>query len=112
MLKLLWMKGTVEGVSSLKFIGLRHINADIRLISTKSSPEFSSPLAEGDGRAPIFTQQEVGPAEAASDNLNWKGSPAGRLTVFPKRSFHRHKVVPQSGDEQVFEGIGGRWPGR
>jgi hypothetical protein len=56
MLKLLWMEDPVKGVFSLEFIGPCHIDADIRLISTESGPDFSSTLAEGDGRTPIFSQ--------------------------------------------------------
>jgi hypothetical protein len=56
MLKLLCMEDPVKGVFSLEFIGPCHIDADIRLISTESGPNFSSPLAEGDGRTPIFSQ--------------------------------------------------------
>jgi hypothetical protein len=118
------MEDTVKGVISLEFsfefIWPCHINADIRLISTKSSPEVSSAFAEGDGRPQISSQQELGSAKWAADHLKWKGSSVGRLTAFPKRSFHHHKVVPQGGDEVVlvpclirpkpFEGFGGRWP--
>jgi hypothetical protein len=120
MLKLLWMEDPVKGVFSLEFIVPCHINADIRLISTESSPDFSSTLAEGDGRTPIFSQQEMGPAKQAADHLNWESSSVGRLTAFPKRTYHRNKVIPQDGDEMVlvpcpvrstpFEGFGGTWP--
>jgi hypothetical protein len=120
MLNLLWMEDPVKGVFSVEFIGPCHINADIRLISTESSPDFSSTLAEGDGRTPIFSQQEMGPAKRAAYHLNWESISVGRLTAFPKRTFHRHKVIPQGGDESVlvpcpvrptsFEGFGGTWP--
>jgi hypothetical protein len=56
MLKLLCMEDPVKGVFSLEFIGPCHIDADIRLISTESGPNSSSPLSEGDGRTPIFSQ--------------------------------------------------------
>jgi hypothetical protein len=121
MLKLVWMEDSVKGVLSVEFIGPCHINADIRLISTESSPDFSSILAEGDGRAPNFSQQEMGPAKQASDHLNGVSSSVGRLTAFPKRTFHRHKVIPQGGYEAVlvpcpvrptpFVGFGGTWHG-
>jgi len=101
MLKLLWMENPVKGVFSLEFIGPCHINADIRLISAESSPDFSSTLAEGDGRTPIFSQQEMGPAKQAAYHLNWESSSVGGSTVFPKRTFHSHKVIPQGGDEAV-----------
>jgi hypothetical protein len=110
MLNLLWMEDPVKGVFSVEFIGPCHINADIRLISTESSPDFSCTLAEGDGRTPIFSQQEMGPAKRAAYHLNWESISVGRLTVFPKRTFHRHKMIPQGGDEAVLEGFGGTWP--
>jgi hypothetical protein len=49
------MEDPVKGVLSLEFIGPCHVNAYIRLIYTESSPDFSSALAEGDGRTPIFS---------------------------------------------------------
>jgi len=120
MLKLLCMEDPVKGVFSLEFIGPCHIDANIGLISTESGPDFSSALAEGDGRTPIFSQQEMGPSKQAADHLNWESSSVGRLTGLPKRNFHRHKVIPQGGDEAVlvpcpvcsisFEGFGGTWP--
>jgi len=120
MLKLLCMEDPVKGVFSLEFIGPCHIDADIRLISTESSPDFSSTLAEGDGRTPIFSQQEMGLAKQAAGHLNWESSSVGGLTAFPKRTFHSHKVIPQGGDETVlvprpvrptsFEDFGGAWP--
>jgi hypothetical protein len=102
MLNLLCMEDPVKWVFSLEFIGPCHINADIRLISTESSPDFSSTLAEGDGRTPIFSQQEMGPTEQAADHLNWESSFIRGLIAFPRRTFHRHKVIPQGGDEAVF----------
>jgi hypothetical protein len=53
MLKLLCMEDPVKGVCSLEFIGPCHIDADTGLICTESGPEFSSTVAEGDGRPPI-----------------------------------------------------------
>jgi hypothetical protein len=120
MLKLLCMEGPVKGVFSLEFIGPCHIDADLRLISTESGPDFSSTLAERDGRTPIFSQQEMGPPERAADHLNWESSSVGRLKAFPKRTFHRHKMIPQDGDQAVlvpcpvcstsFQGFGPTWP--
>src|SRR5208283_5390503 len=95
MLKLLWMKDPVKGVFSVEFIGPFHINADIRLISAESSPDFSSTLAEGDGRTPIFSQQEAGSAKQAADQLNWGSISVGRLIALPKRTFNCHQVIPQ-----------------
>jgi hypothetical protein len=121
MVKLLWVEDPMKGVFSVKFIGPCYINANIRLISAESGPDFSSTLTEGDGRTPIFSQQEMGPAKQAADHLNWESSSVGRLTAFPKRTFHRHKVIPQGGDEAVlvpcpvrpapFVGFGGTWHG-
>jgi hypothetical protein len=121
MLKLLWMEDPVKGVFFLEFIGPCHINAYIRLISTESSPDFSSTLAEGDGRSPIFSQLEMGPAKQAAYQLNWESRSVGGLTAFPKRTFHSCKVIPQGGDEAVFvpgpvrptpfEGFVGTWHG-
>jgi hypothetical protein len=121
MLKLLWMEDPVKGVFSLEFIGSCHINADIGLIPTESRPDFSASFAEGDGRTPNFSQQEMGPAKQAADHLNGESSSVGRLTAFPKRTFHRHKVIPQGGDEAVLvlcpvkpapiEGFVGTWQG-
>jgi len=121
MLKLLRMEDPMKGVFSLEFISPCHIDTDIRLISAESSPDFSSTLAEGYGRTPIVSQQEMGPAKQASDHLNWESSSVGRWTGFPKRAFHRHKVIPQGGDEAVlvpwaacpasFEGFGATWCG-
>ena len=71
------MEDPVKGVFSLEFIGPCHINAYIKLISTKGSPDFSSTLAEGDGQTPIFSQQEIGPAKRAADHLNWEASSVG-----------------------------------
>jgi hypothetical protein len=121
MLKLFRMEDPVKGVFSLEFIGPCHIDADIRPISTKSSPDFSSTLAEGDGRTPIYSQQEMGPAKQAACHLNRESSSVGGLTAFPKRTFHSHTVIPQGGDKALFvpccvrptsfEGFGGTWHG-
>jgi hypothetical protein len=78
MLKLLCMEDPVKGVFPLEFIGPCHIDADIRLISAESGPDFSSTLAEGDGRTPIVSQQEMGPAKQAADHLNGESRSVGR----------------------------------
>src|SRR5512135_2177838 len=101
MLKLLYMEDAVKGVFSPEFIGPRHIDANLRLISTEGGPDFSSTLAEGDGRTPIFSQQEIGPPERAADHLNWESSFVGGMVVVPGRTFHRRKMIPQDGDETV-----------
>jgi hypothetical protein len=122
MLKLLSMEDPVKGVFSLEFIGPCHIDADIRVISTESSPGSSSTVAEGDGRTLIFSQQEMRPAKQVADHLNWESSFVGRSAASPKRTVHRHsKVIPQEGDKAVlilcpirptpFEGFSGTWHG-
>jgi hypothetical protein len=63
MVKLCWLEDPVQGVSSLKFIGPCHIDADVSPISTKRSPDLCATLAEGDGRTWIFTQQELRSAQ-------------------------------------------------
>jgi hypothetical protein len=93
MFKLLWMEDPVKRVSSLEFIGLCDIDADIGLVPAESSPDSSSTTAEGDGRTPIFSQQKMGPAKQTADHLNLKSSSAGGLTAFPRRPFHRHKMI-------------------
>jgi hypothetical protein len=121
MLKLLWMEDPVKGVFSVEFIGPCHIDANIKFISAESSPDLSSTLAEGDGRTPIFSHQEMRPAKEVAYHLNRESSPIGRLPTSPKRIFHGHKVIPQGGDETVlvpcplrpalFEGALGTWHG-
>jgi hypothetical protein len=101
MFKLFRMEDPVKGVFSLEFIGPCHIDANIKLISAKSGPDFSSTLAEGDGRTPISSHQEMGPPERATDHLNPESSSVGGLTAFPKRAFHSHDVLPQGGDEAL-----------
>jgi hypothetical protein len=88
------MEDPVKGVFSVEFIGPCHIDADIRLISTESNPDFSSTLAEGDGRTTIFSHHEMGPAKQVGYYLSWESSPIGRLIAFPKRTFHSYKVIP------------------
>ncbi|OGW26972.1 MAG: hypothetical protein A2X56_06685 [Nitrospirae bacterium GWC2_57_13] len=96
MVKLLWMEDPVKGVFSLEFIGPCRINADIRPICTESGPDFSSTLAEGDGRTPLFSQQEMGPAEQAADDLNRESGSVGETTVRPGRTFHPRKMLQQN----------------
>jgi len=101
MLKLVNTENPVNGVFSLEFIGSCHIDADLRPISTESGPDFSSTLAEGDGRTLIFSHLEMGLAERTADHLNWESSSGREMTVLPKRTFRRHKMIPQDGDEMV-----------
>jgi len=101
MLQFLVMKDPVQGVFSLEFIGRCHINADIGLIPTKSGPDFPSTLAEGDGRAPIFSQQEMGPAERAVDHVNFENSSIEQMSKFPGGTFHRRNVIQEDGDQMI-----------
>jgi hypothetical protein len=71
------MEDTMKWVFSVEFIGPCRINADIRLISGESGPDFSSTLAEGDGRTPVFSQPEMGPAKQVADHLNGESSSVG-----------------------------------
>jgi hypothetical protein len=101
MVQLRSMEDPVYGVSSLEFICFGHIDADIRLIPTEGGPDFSTTLAEGDGRAPIFSQPEMRPAQLVVDHLDRDSRPVGSLTAFPQRTFlcHKcHQVFPQAGN--------------
>jgi len=121
MLQLLVMKDPVYGVLALEFIGRCHIDANIGLVPTKSGPDFPSTLAEGDGPALIFSQQETGPAEPVADHMNWESSSIGRMPVFPEGTFQRHSVIQQDGDQDIlvscpvrpasFEGFAITWQG-
>jgi hypothetical protein len=95
MLKLLAIEHPVKGVSLLEFIGPRHIDADIGLIPAEGGPDVSSTFTERDGRAPIFSQQEMGPAKWATDHVNGESSSMGGMKAFPARAFHGHQVIPQ-----------------
>ena len=95
MLKLLVNENPVKGVFLLEFIGPRHINADIGLIPADGGPDVSSTFAEGDGRSPIFSQQEMGPAKRAADHVKGESSSVGGMKAFPKRASHRRQVIPQ-----------------
>ena len=73
MLKLQVIEYPVKGVFLLEFIGPRHIDADIGPVPAEGGPEVSSTFTEGDGRAPIFSQQQTGPAKPAAqaERLEW-----------------------------------------
>jgi hypothetical protein len=101
MVQLMSMEDPVHGVFSLEFIGFGHIDANIRLISTEGGPDFSTTLAAGDGRAPIFSQLEKGPAQRVVDHLDRDSRAVGGLIAFPRRTFschHCHQVIPQAGN--------------
>lgn len=99
MVQFLVMKNPVRGVFSLEFIGRCHIDADIGRIPAKSGPNFPSTLAEGDGRAPNFSQQELGPAQRAVGYVHGESSPVAQMLALPKGICHRHKVIQQDGDQ-------------
>jgi hypothetical protein len=118
--KLFRMEDPVNGVATLKFLVPCRVDADFRFISRESGPDFSSTLAEGDGRTPIFSHQETGPAKQAPYHLNRESISVGVLIALPQRTFHSHKMIPQGGDEAVLGffsvrpmslgGFGGTWP--
>jgi len=95
MLKLLVMENPVKGVFLLELIGPRRIDADIGLIPAEGGPDVSSTFTEGDSRAPIFSQQEMGPAKRAADHVKGESSSVGGMKAFPKRAPHRCQVIPQ-----------------
>jgi hypothetical protein len=101
MLKLPVMKDPVQGIFTVEFIGLCHIDADIGRIPANSGPDFSAAFAEGDGRAPTISQEEMGSAERAADHVNWERSPIERMPAFPERTFRRHNVIQQDGNQAI-----------
>lgn len=99
LVKLLCVEDPVHGVAFLEFGASGHIDADIRLVATEGGPDFFARRAEGDGRAPVFSQQEMGPAQRIVDQLNRECDSVGEMGVFPKRAFLRPKVFPEKGGE-------------
>jgi hypothetical protein len=98
MVQLISMEDPVHRVFSLEFIGFGHVDADIRLILAESGPDSSTTLAEGDGRAPLFSPPELGPAQGVVDHPDRDRGAVGGLTVFPQRTFPGHQcrqVIPQ-----------------
>ena len=95
MLKFLVIEHPVKGVLALEFIATRHIDAYIGPVPAEGGPDVSSTFTEGDGRAMIFSQQEMWPAKPAADHANGEIISAGGMKAFPKRAFHRHQVIPQ-----------------
>ena len=67
LVKLLYVEDPVHGVAFLEFGASGHIDADIRLVATEGGPDFFARRAERDGRAPVFSQQEMGPAQRIVD---------------------------------------------
>jgi len=95
MLKLLVIEHPVKGVSLPEFVGPGHIDADIGPIPADGSPDVPSTFTEGDGRAQMFSQKEMGFAKGAADHVKGESPSLGRVKVFPKRAVHRHQVIPQ-----------------
>jgi hypothetical protein len=121
MLKLLVIEHPVKGVSLREFIGPRHIDADIGPVPAEGGPDVSSSFTEGDGRAPLCSQQELGPAKRATDHVNGLSGSAGGMQAFPKRAFQRRQAIPQDRYQAELvrrcicplscEGFGGTWQG-
>ena len=88
-MKLLCVEDPVHGVAFLEFGASGHIDADIRLVATEGGPDLFARRAEGDGPAPVFSQQEVGRAQRIVDYLNRECDSVGKMGAFPKRSFRR-----------------------
>lgn len=101
MFKLCWLENPVQGVFTLKFIGPCHIDADVSPISAQGGPDRSAALAEGDGRAWRFTQQELRSAQQTTYQLYRQSLYGGGLTVLPTRTCRDRKVIPKGGDEAV-----------
>jgi hypothetical protein len=99
LVKLLDVEDPVQGVAFLEFGAAGHIDADIRLVATEGGPDFGARLAEGDGRAPVFSQAETGPAQRTVDYLNRECDSVAKMGAFPKRTFLRPQVFPEDGDE-------------
>jgi len=99
LMKLLYVEDPVHGVPFPEFGASGHIDADIRRVAAEGGPDFFARHAEGDGRAPVFSHQEMGPAQRIVDQLNRECDPVGEMGAFPKWTFLRPKVLPEDGDE-------------
>jgi hypothetical protein len=102
MVKLFCMEDPAKGVFSWEFIGPCHVDADIGLIPTEGGPNFPSTLAEGDSRPTMLSQQEMGLAKRIMYHLNRKSISVGGMMALAKGTCHRHKMIPQDGDQAVF----------
>ena len=89
LVELLYVEDPVYGVAFLKLGASGHIDADIRLVATEGGPDFFACRAEGDGRAPVFSQQEMGPTQRIVDYLNRERDSVGEMRAFPQRTFLR-----------------------
>src|SRR5512134_1918290 len=99
LVKLLSVEDPVQGIGFLEFGASGHIDADIRLVATEGGPDIFARRAEGDGRAPMFSRQEMGPAQRIVDQLNRECDPVGEMGGVAKWTFLRPKVFPEDGDE-------------
>jgi hypothetical protein len=104
MVHLLVMKNPVQGVCSVEFIGRCHINADIGSIPTQSGPDFPVTLAEGDGRTPNFSPQEMGPAQRSVSHLDGAYRPVAQGPVLSKGIFPRRNMLPEDGGQTILVG--------
>jgi hypothetical protein len=92
--KLLYVEDPVRGIAFLEFRASGRIDADIRLVAGEGGPDFFARRAEGDGRTPVFSHQEMGPAQRIVDQLYRECDAIGEKGAFPKRNFPRLKVLP------------------
>ncbi len=99
LVKLLNVEDPVHGVTILEFGASGHIDADSRVVVTEGGPDFFARRAEGDGRAPLFSQQETRPTQRIVDYLNRDCDSVGEMGAFPERTSLRPKVLPEDGDE-------------
>ncbi len=99
LVKLPYVENPVHGVAFLEFGASGHIDADIRLVAAEGGPDFLALRAEGDSRAPMFSHQEMGPAQRVVDQPNRECDPVREMGAFPKKTFLCPKVFPEDGDE-------------
>ena len=99
LVKLPYVEDPVHGVAFLEFGASGHIDSDIRLFAAEGGPDFFARRAEGDGRAPVISHQEMGPAQRIVDQPNRECDPVGEMGAFPERTSLRPKVFPEDGDE-------------
>jgi hypothetical protein len=99
LVKLLYVEDPAQGIAFLEFGASGHIDADIRLVVTEGGPDFFACRAEGDGRTPVSSQQEMGPTQRIVDYVNRERDSVGEMGAFPKWVFLRPKVFPEGCDE-------------
>ena len=61
-----------------------------------------STLAEGDGRHPVFSQQQMGSAEGVVDHVNRESSAFERKPPFPEGISHRRNMGQEDRDQVIF----------